>query len=78
MSKDWFYMSSGWLRRTRRMGPITESELLALIEKGNIEPETLVQSSKTSFKWIPMNRVGPAMQRYRETHPDESPSKSST
>ena len=71
MSTQWFYMSSGWLRKTRRVGPISEADLLARIDKGEIAPETLVQSSKTRNKWIPMNRVGPAMARWRKLHPEE-------
>ncbi|MEM6468608.1 MAG: DUF4339 domain-containing protein [Planctomycetota bacterium] len=78
MSTEWFYMSSGWLRRTKRVGPISEGQLLSLIEKGDVEPQTLVQSAKTRFKWIPMSRVGPAMARYRKTHPDATESKASS
>ncbi|MEO1615650.1 MAG: GYF domain-containing protein [Planctomycetota bacterium] len=70
MSTEWFYMSSSWLRKPRRVGPISESQLLSLVEKGQIEPETLIQSAKTRDKWIPMNKVGPAMARYRKTHPE--------
>ncbi len=29
MSVGWYYMASGWLRKARRVGPISESDLLA-------------------------------------------------
>lgn len=65
MSADWYYMSSGWIRKTKRVGPITEPELLARIDDGRILPHTLVQSVKTKGKWIPMSLVEPAMDRYK-------------
>ncbi|MDM4016746.1 DUF4339 domain-containing protein [Roseiconus lacunae] len=71
MSAKWFYMASGWLRKARRIGPITEADLLARIDKGEISPETLVQSAKTRNKWIPMNKIKPAMERWRRSHPDK-------
>jgi hypothetical protein len=72
MSTNWFYMASGWLRKARRVGPISEADLLSRIDKGQIEPGTLVQSSKTKNKWIPMNKVGPAMDRWRRSHPEST------
>lgn len=70
MSTQWFYMGSSWLRKARRVGPISESDLLQRIDKGQIVPETLVQSSKTKGKWIPMGKVGPAMKRWRQLNPE--------
>ena len=70
MTTGWYYMASGWLRKSRRVGPITEADLLMRIDKGRIEPETLVQSSKTKGKWVPMNSVGPAMKRWKQSHPE--------
>ncbi|WP_233903477.1 DUF4339 domain-containing protein [Stieleria maiorica] len=75
MSTQWFYMASGWIRKARRIGPISEADLLNRIDKGQIDPGTLVQSSKTRNKWIPMNKVGPAMERWRRSHPEESDKK---
>lgn len=72
MSTNWFYMTSGWIRKARRVGPISEAELLSRIDKGQIEPETLVQSIKTRNKWIPMNKVGPAMARWKSSHPESA------
>ena len=70
MGTGWYYMASSWLRKTRRIGPISESDLLHRIDKGKIEPETLVQSSKTKGKWVPMKRIGPAMKRWRKLNPN--------
>jgi hypothetical protein len=72
MSAEWFYMASGWLRKAKRVGPISESELLARIDKGQIEPETLVQSPKTRNKWVHMYKVGPAMDRWKKAHPERA------
>ncbi len=69
MGTGWYYMGTNWLRKTRRVGPISEQELLAQIERGKIEPETLVQSSKTKNKWVPMSQIGPAMKRWTQLHP---------
>ncbi len=70
MGVGWYYMASGWIRKGRRVGPITETDLLVRIDKGKISPETLVQSIKTKGKWVPMNTIGPAMKRWRELHPE--------
>ena len=75
MSTQWFYIGSSWLRKSRRMGPISESDLLERIDKGQIVPDTLVQSSKTKNKWVPMNKVAPAMKRWLEQNPESSTSK---
>ena len=69
-SATWYYMARGWFRRTHRVGPISETEMLHCIEKGKIAPDTMLQSEKTRNKWIPMNRVGPAMKHYKKTHPE--------
>lgn len=71
MEDGWYYMASGWMRKGRRVGPISEADFLSQIEKGKISPETLVQSGKTKGRWVPMNTVAPAIQRWREIHPDE-------
>ena len=75
MATQWFYMGSSWLRKARRVGPITEADLLHRIDKGQIDPETLVQSTKTKGKWIPMGKVGPAMKRWRQQHPEAEQAK---
>lgn len=71
MEGGWYYMASGWVRKSRRVGPISEADFLAQVEKGKILPETLVQSAKTKGKWVPMNTVAPAMERWRQLHPDD-------
>lgn len=71
MTDGWYYMASGWIRKGRRVGPISDADLLVHIESGKISPETLMQSVKTKMKWVPMNTIGPAMERWRELHPDE-------
>ena len=71
MDDGWYYMASVWMRKGRRVGPISEADFLAQVEKGKISPETLVQSGKTKGKWVPMNTIGPAMQRWRELHSDD-------
>ena len=71
MGAGWYYMASGWMRKARRVGPISEADLLHRIEQGKISPETLLQSSKTKGKWVPMNSIAPAMKRWKELHPEE-------
>jgi hypothetical protein len=71
MGAGWYYMASGWMRKGRRIGPITEADLLERIDKGKILPHTLLQSTKTKGKWVPMNSVGPAMKRWQASHPDD-------
>ncbi len=72
ISAGWYYMASGWLRKTKRVGPLTDSDLLAQIDRGKIDPETLVQSPKTKGKWVPMSSIGPAMKRWKKLHPAEA------
>lgn len=71
MGAGWYYMASGWLRKGRRVGPITEAELLLRIDQGKISPETLLQSSKTKGKWVPMNSIAPALKRWKKSHPED-------
>lgn len=71
MSAQWYYMASGWFQTTKRIGPITEHDLLVRIDQGKVQPETLVQSPKTRNQWVPMSSVGPAMQRWQKMHPTE-------
>ncbi|WP_442510300.1 DUF4339 domain-containing protein [Novipirellula sp. SH528] len=68
MGAGWYYITSGWLRKTRRMGPISEADLLQLIDEGKIAPDTLLLSSKTKGKWVPMNSIAPAIQRWNAAH----------
>ncbi len=71
MSTDWFFLKKGWLGKAKAVGPLNEPDLLMRIDRGEIAPETLVQSeSKTRGRWIPMNRVGPAFKHWRKLHPE--------
>ncbi|MEM1227130.1 MAG: DUF4339 domain-containing protein [Planctomycetota bacterium] len=71
MSSQWYYMASGWFHRAKRVGPISDRDLLLRIDQGKLDPETLVQSPKTRNRWVPMRSVGPAMKRWRELNPDD-------
>ena len=70
MGSQWYYMTRSWIRKSRRVGPISENDLLLRIDQGKISPETLLQSSKTKGKWVPMNAIAPAMKRWKQSHPD--------
>lgn len=70
MNAGWYYMASGWLRKPRRVGPLSDSDLLLRIDEGKIAPETLLLSEKTRGKWVPMKAIGPAMKRWESKHPE--------
>lgn len=71
MSADWFFMKSGFFYRHKKIGPITETDLLVRIEKGEVKPETLMSStSKTHGQWIAMREIKPAIRHWKQTHPD--------
>ncbi|TWU43026.1 hypothetical protein Q31b_20610 [Novipirellula aureliae] len=71
MGASWYYMTTSWIRKTRKVGPISESDLLMRIDQGKISPETLLQSSKTRGKWVPMNAIGPAIKHWKKSHPEQ-------
>ena len=69
MSADWFFLRHGWFRRGKKIGPIDEHDLLLRIDRGEIQPDTLVQSEvKTRGRWIRMDKVEPAYERWKRTH----------
>jgi len=72
MNAQWYYMTSGWFGKAKRVGPISEQDMLLRIDRGKINPETLVQSKKTRERWVPMSSVGPAMKRWQKSHPAET------
>jgi hypothetical protein len=73
MSADWFYIKNRWFHKHDCIGPLSEQDLLIRIDKGEIEPETLLQSSsKTKGKWVRMREVPPAMQRWKLHHPSKA------
>lgn len=69
MSADWFFLRHGWFHRGKKVGPIDEHDLLLRIDRGEIQPDTLIQSElKTRGRWIRMDKVTPAYQRWKQTH----------
>ncbi|MGV3484248.1 MAG: DUF4339 domain-containing protein [Planctomycetaceae bacterium] len=66
---DWYYMKRRWLGGTRKVGPLSDSDLLLRIDQGKITPETLLLSMKTKHKWVRMEEIGPAMKHWRQLHP---------
>lgn len=50
MAKPWFFQMMG-----AEIGPLTSAELMAKVQIGQIEPDTLVRSGKDG-KWIPAFR----------------------
>lgn len=73
MSAEWYYLANGWLRKTREVGPISENDLLLRIDQGKISPETLLMSSKTKKRWVPMSTIAAAMARWKEHHATSEP-----
>ncbi|GIX00871.1 MAG: hypothetical protein KatS3mg111_4203 [Pirellulaceae bacterium] len=71
MSADWYYIKSRFFGRHKRVGPISELELMKLIEKGEVRPDTLLSStSKTHGHWVAMRDIKPAIKHWKKHHPD--------
>ena len=72
MSADWYFLRpGGFFHRRKRVGPITEQELLMRIEKGEVRPDTLLSStSKTRGHWVAMKEIKPAIRHWKQHHPD--------
>lgn len=68
MKAQWFYLQNRWLRQAKPVGPISEPDLLLRIDSGKIEPTTMLKSSKTKDRWVPMSSVPPAFERWRKVH----------
>jgi hypothetical protein len=69
MSADWYYVRHGWFYKGKKIGPIGDHDFLLSIDKGSIEPNTLVQSeTKTKGRWVRMKSVKLALARYHQTH----------
>lgn len=78
MSADWFFVRHGWfyslLHKGKKIGPIDEHDFLLRIDRGEILPDTLVQSAlKTRGRWVRMAKVKPALERWKRTHPEGLP-----
>ncbi len=69
MSGDWFYMKRRWIGGTQKVGPLSDTDLLVRIDHGQINPDTLVLSSKTKNRWVKMAEIGPAIKHWRKLHP---------
>lgn len=70
MSADWYFLKHGWFHRSKKIGPIDDHEMLVRIDHGDIQPDTLVTSeTKTKGRWIRMEKIKPALKRWKETHP---------
>lgn len=77
MSADWFFLKHGWFyrwfHRGKKIGPIDEHDLLLRIDRGEILPDTLIQSQlKTRGRWVRMDKVRPAFNHWKERHPKEA------
>lgn len=70
MSGDWYFMRRRWIGGTKKVGPISDHDLLVRIDQGQIQPDTLLLSSKTRNRWTRMAEIGPAMKHWRELHPE--------
>ncbi|MEM7474669.1 MAG: DUF4339 domain-containing protein [Planctomycetota bacterium] len=72
MSADWYFIRrGGFLRRRKQVGPISEQAILARIESGEIDPDTLMSSElKTHGHWVEMKTIKPAMKHYKTLHPE--------
>ncbi len=77
MGVNWYYMTSSWFGKTKRVGPVSESDLLLRIDQGKIMPDTLLQSPKTKDRWVPMKQIAPAMNRWLKSHPNTDQSAAS-
>lgn len=73
MSADWYFMKRGFFGSSKTVGPITDSDLLKKIEKGEIVPETMVSSStKTHGHWMHVKDIRAAFQHWKKSHPSSS------
>lgn len=72
MSADWFFLRRGWFHKGKKIGPIDEHDFLHRIDRGEIRPDTLVQSElKTRGRWVRMDKVRPALKRWQQLHSTE-------
>lgn len=68
MSAHWFYMKRRWIGGAKKVGPLTEHDLLLRIDRGEITPETLLYSEKTKHHWVKMEEIAPALKRWQASH----------
>ncbi len=71
MSADWFFIKKGFFSSSH-VGPVSESELLRHIEKGEIGPRTMLCSkTKTRGEWVQMYKVAPAYSKWQTLHGEQ-------
>lgn len=70
MSADWYYIKHHWVFGSKKVGPVSEHELLSKIDSGEITPQTLLMSSKTRDHWVKMSEIASAYKRWRQSHPE--------
>jgi hypothetical protein len=69
MSADWYFMKKGFFGTHKTVGPISEIDLCAKIEKGEINPETMLSSTtKTHGHWLKMKDIRVAKKHWDKTH----------
>jgi hypothetical protein len=73
MSADWYYMKHRRLLGSIKVGPVSEQEVLQKIDSGEINPQTLLMSSKTRDHWVKMSEIGTAFKRWKDHHPTKRP-----
>ena len=70
MSADWYYMKHRRLLGSIKVGPVSEQEVLQKIDSGEINPQTLLMSSKTHEHWVKMSEISTAYKRWLKSHPE--------
>lgn len=70
MSADWYFVKTGFFGGHKTVGPMTEPDFCKKIEKGEINPDTMVSStSKTHGRWLKMGDIRVARKHWEKTHP---------
>lgn len=67
---DWYYIKHRWVLGSKKVGPISDAELLTKIDSGEITPQTLLMSGKTHEHWVKMSEIASAYKRWRQSHPE--------
>jgi hypothetical protein len=73
MSADWYFLKTGFFGGSRKVGPISESDLRDKIEHGVVQPETMLSSTtKTHGRWCRMKEIRVAMSVWDKSHPSST------
>lgn len=70
MSATWYYIKHRWVLGPKKVGPVSEHDLLSKIDSGEITPQTLLMSSKTHEHWVKMSEISSAYKRWQQSHPE--------